>query len=129
MAVQPAMHICRQTKSIMCMHMLTHPQNVFADRGNELKRALFDRRLLKELDLLQSIRQGKANILRFAPNGHEPESELFLSFVASQTPGPPNPRFDMDTDERKGNDPGARRNETESIQRIQSNNQGLRCCY
>jgi hypothetical protein len=50
--VQPTMHMCRQTKSIMCMHMCTHAQNVFADRGNELKQALFDRRLWKELDLL-----------------------------------------------------------------------------
>jgi hypothetical protein len=96
----------------MWIHICTHAQNVFADRGNELKQALFDRRLWKELDRLQSVQQGKAKILKFAPNGHEPESEPFLSFMANQTPGPPSPRFDMDTDERKGNDRGARRNAT-----------------
>jgi hypothetical protein len=51
MTVQSAIHVCRQTKSIMCMHMRTCAQNVFADRGNEFKQALFDRRLWKELDL------------------------------------------------------------------------------
>jgi hypothetical protein len=100
----------RRYRSGLCMVVCTRAQNVFADRGDELKQALFDRRLWKELDLLQSVRQVTAKILKFAPNGHEPESEPFLSLVASQTPGPPSPRFNMDTDERKGNDPGSRRN-------------------
>jgi hypothetical protein len=85
MAVQPAMQMSRQTNSIMCMDMCTRGQNEFAERGNELKQALFDRRLWKELDLLQSVRQGKAKILKFAGNGHEPESKPFLSFMANDS--------------------------------------------
>jgi hypothetical protein len=46
-SLHTTMHMCRQTKSIMCMHICTNAQNVFADRAQQVKQGLSDRRTSK----------------------------------------------------------------------------------
>jgi hypothetical protein len=55
-SLHTSLHMCRQTKSIMCMHICTNAQNVFADRAKQSNQGLSDRWRWKGLDLVESLR-------------------------------------------------------------------------